>query len=168
MYGVTFLDDGSAVLSGDGNRSVCLGEEARTIIKSLNEFYDVYTDEYITEWNERLKLEEDMVESRQREKKETRRPKASVYVMKDNANGRYKIGRSVNPTVRESTLQSEKPDITLLFHYLCDISVEDELHTKYTDKRIRGEWFELDDKDVEDIQTYLMEVEYTIDLCSSM
>jgi len=52
-----------------------------------------------------------------------------TYLMIDEQNNYYKIGRSNNPNYRESTLQSEKPLIKLLM--TCNIDIENELHLKF-------------------------------------
>ena len=72
-----------------------------------------------------------------------------TYLMKDSNTGYTKIGKAVDPKFRERTLQSEKPTISLFA--VSDSLVEDELHRKYESKRIRGEWFKLEEKDVEEI-----------------
>jgi hypothetical protein len=77
-----------------------------------------------------------------------------VYVMIDKNTGYYKIGRSSNPLKREKTLQSEKPTIELLFHHDARISNEKELHDMFSDKRVRGEWFDLNGSDLSIIRNY--------------
>ena len=72
-----------------------------------------------------------------------------TYLMKDSNTGLIKIGKAIDPKFRERTLQSEKPTISLFA--ICDNLVEDELHKKYNDKRIRGEWFKLSEDEVSDI-----------------
>jgi len=79
-----------------------------------------------------------------------------VYLMHDTTNGYYKIGISNKPYYREKTLQSEKPTIELIASKKFPVrkiaeSIEKSLHSVYDDKRLRGEWFELDEKDVEHI-----------------
>tara|TARA_R110000782_G_scaffold68732_1_gene138369 strand:+ start:189 stop:776 length:588 start_codon:yes stop_codon:yes gene_type:complete len=64
-----------------------------------------------------------------------------TYLIKDNINGLYKIGYSINPKQREKTLQSEKPDIKIVKIWNKDI--EKQLHKSYKEHRIRGEWFKL-------------------------
>lgn len=73
-----------------------------------------------------------------------------VYIMIDEANSFYKIGRARNPKTRERTLQSEKPTIEMLFNFHCTDakSTEKVLHDKFKEKRVRGEWFKLDENDV--------------------
>jgi transcriptional regulator with XRE-family HTH domain len=65
-----------------------------------------------------------------------------TYLMINNK-GHVKIGKSHNPKVRESTLQSEQPCVKLFAISYSD--VESELHFKYSKNRIRGEWFDLSD-----------------------
>lgn len=79
-----------------------------------------------------------------------------VYLMHDTTNDYYKIGISIKPEYREKTLQSDKPTIELI----CSKeypdrgiakSIENALHNNYKVKHIRGEWFELNSSDVENI-----------------
>ena len=72
-----------------------------------------------------------------------------TYLMTDKNTGFTKIGSSITPPLRERTLQSEKPTISLV--KVCDLLVEKELHIIYKDKNIRGEWFCLSKKDIEHI-----------------
>lgn len=65
--------------------------------------------------------------------------KKLTYIMHDSATGLFKIGRSSNPSVREKTLQSEKPTIDLVSVF--DMDIEAQLHEEYKDYRVRGEWF---------------------------
>jgi hypothetical protein len=79
-----------------------------------------------------------------------------VYLMHDTTNGYYKIGISNKPYYREKTLQSEKPTIELIASKKFPVrkiaeSIEKSLHCVYDGKRLRGEWFELDEIDVEHI-----------------
>ena len=79
-----------------------------------------------------------------------------VYLMHDTTNGFYKIGISNKPEYRERTLQSEKPTIELIRakqYPSRDIAeaIESSLHKVFSSKRIRGEWFSLDEKDVDKI-----------------
>ena len=76
-----------------------------------------------------------------------------VYLMLDTSNGYYKIGVSNKPNYREKTLQSEKPTIEMIASKKYPVrkiaeSFEKSLHSTYSDKRVRGEWFELDEIDV--------------------
>tara|TARA_Y100000817_G_scaffold107864_2_gene84451 strand:+ start:864 stop:1334 length:471 start_codon:yes stop_codon:yes gene_type:complete len=77
-----------------------------------------------------------------------------VYLMQDTTNNFYKIGRSKKPRYRERTLQAEKPTIELLLCFVGCCEDEKYLHDHFKEKRIRGEWFNLDDDDVEFFKQY--------------
>lgn len=49
----------------------------------------------------------------ERKKQEERKAKQQTYLMKDENTGYVKIGVSINPQLRERTLQSQKPTISL-------------------------------------------------------
>lgn len=75
-----------------------------------------------------------------------------TYLIRDTFRGYYKIGKSKDPKVREGTLQAEVPTIELL--YVIQDDIELYLHRKFNSKRIRGEWFELSEADVNYIKSY--------------
>jgi len=92
--------------------------------------------------------------------KETSTEYCFVYLMYDTSNGFYKIGISNTPEYRERTLQSEKPTIELIKSKKFPVrkiaeSIEKALHETYSEKRLRGEWFELNKDDVEHIKQTL-------------
>ena len=83
-----------------------------------------------------------------------------VYLMMDTTNNFHKIGISNHPRYREHTLQSDKPTIELLCakeypSRAIAEAIESALHNVYANKRIRGEWFNLDVSDVENIKQTL-------------
>jgi hypothetical protein len=79
--------------------------------------------------------------------------KGFVYLMRNNRNGYHKIGASKKPAVRERTLQSEDPDISLLVakEFPDMFKRERELHREFKEKRLRGEWFDLADEEIETV-----------------
>ena len=82
----------------------------------------------------------------------------NVYLMSNNHTGRTKIGMTKNePKFRESTLQSEDPDVELNFHrrVLVMRDTEKYLHDRFADKRYRGEWFDLSDEEVEEAKSLI-------------
>ena len=79
----------------------------------------------------------------------TRNPKLCfVYLMRNGRNGLVKIGRSKTPALRESTLQSEEPEISMLFFFSGSDEIERSLHDRYALLRVRGEWFRLSESQV--------------------
>lgn len=118
-------------------------------IKFDFESYKKYILEYITQFafifNEKKSLS-DLGKSM---KLKLDKKKRKTYLMVDKKTGHFKIGYSKNPDAREKTLQSEKPDIKLLI--TCNENIEKELHKKYSDKRVRGEWFNLTEENLTEI-----------------
>ena len=109
---------------------------------------------------ERLRAESSAREARQRDARETEALQRSkydcfVYLMEDQRNNSFKIGRSKTPGKRERTLQSEVPQIVMRFSIPAEEQTESELHFKYEPKRIRGEWFSLNAEDVVSIVCFL-------------
>jgi hypothetical protein len=129
-------------------------EEAEKIIEVCKNYLSHIEDEQIKSYNRQL------LTLRQNEpyiypkEKVARRP-TFVYLMHNNRNGLYKIGKSNNPTVREATLQSQEPEIELIFSHESSHQAERELHQIFNDKRVRGEWFKLLRTDLEFIKNYL-------------
>lgn len=74
-----------------------------------------------------------------------------TYLIKDTSNNYIKIGRSIDYLKRYNVLSSINLNIKILF--IINADVEAELHKKYSDKRIHGEWFNLTDKDINNIKT---------------
>lgn len=75
--------------------------------------------------------------------------KFKTYLMSDSNTGLTKIGKAINPKIRERTLQSEKPTIVLFA--ICNDNIEYELQYEYDHVRIRGEWFDLRQKHIDEI-----------------
>jgi len=70
-------------------------------------------------------------------------------------NGLVKIGRSINPSHREKTLQGEDPKTFILNAWKADISIEKKLQQRFDDRRIRGEWFDLTIKNILEIKDFM-------------
>lgn len=78
----------------------------------------------------------------------------TAYLVIDEMLGAYKIGRSSNPSTRETTLLADKPSLRMIGAWKGVKTDESELHRKFKTKRIRGEWFNLTVEDVEEIKRY--------------
>jgi hypothetical protein len=92
-------------------------------------------------------------------------PKASsgyIYIIK--MEKYYKIGLSRSIAVRLNSFKSlpEKIEILALEQVVDDRSVESELHKMFVKKRTNGEWFILDEDEIQSAITYLQsrKVEY--------
>ncbi len=89
---------------------------------------------------------------------QTKKDKAKpgyVYLLQAES-GAYKIGRTQDPANRIKTFGIQLP---FEVDFICVIQtpdmaeLESRLHTKFADKQIRGEWFELNEDDVEYIKS---------------
>lgn len=78
-----------------------------------------------------------------------------VYVMINKRNGLRKIGVSAAPRFREKTLQSEEPEIEIESTFVGGLKEEEKLHKHFKKQRVRGEWFNLAQSDVEKISTLM-------------
>jgi len=78
-----------------------------------------------------------------------------VYLVKGNDS--YKIGRSVNFELREHYLMTKLPFAVEVIHTIKttdSVSVERFWHDRFSERRIRGEWFELGEKEVAEFKAY--------------
>lgn len=78
--------------------------------------------------------------------------KQFTYLMKNVRDGQYKIGESNYPKFREKTLMSQEPVVEIYACFKSKKCNEKVLHKQFANKRGRGEWFILDDNDLEYIK----------------
>lgn len=84
-----------------------------------------------------------------------------MYLIRDVDTGLYKIGRSDDPAkrlmtlIRQDTKQPTPNNYELIESWLCPVDKEAQWHAFFMEKRRRGEWFELDDEDIAEIETSL-------------
>lgn len=81
--------------------------------------------------------------------------KTFIYLMRDNATGHIKIGTSKNPKFREKTLLAQVPKIELIFSCYGTFNVEKVTHEKFSQFRMRGEWFDLSDGQIEEVKNFI-------------
>ena len=152
-------EEGIAISTGDN--ICCLDRNDTTgITQELS--YEVFQD-FIKEFHKKVIeniSEEKQPSSTKEDLKVKEKDSCYVYLMIDTTNNFHKIGISNHPRYREHTLQSDKPTIELLCakEYPSRIiaeSIESALHKAYANKRIRGEWFNLDASDIENIKQTL-------------
>ena len=84
-----------------------------------------------------------------------------VYVIHETFTGYHKIGKSLNPFKRLEELKAEKTllpvafDFKLIEAWRGTFADETRLHSHFKAKRKRGEWFDLDENDLDYIaRTY--------------
>lgn len=100
------------------------------------------------------------IKTEQKDENDKQNQPCYVYLMIDTVNNFHKIGISNKPKYREHTLQSDKPSIELLYakkypSRLIAEGIEKGLHKAFEAKRIRGEWFDLDEHEIQTIKETL-------------
>lgn len=81
-----------------------------------------------------------------------------IYLIRDRLTGLTKIGRSNNPENRlkqlkkQDTLMPVANDFFIIDTWEDYAFTEQMLHNKYQEKRVRGEWFNLSNFDIKEIQ----------------
>jgi Meiotically up-regulated gene 113 len=83
--------------------------------------------------------------------KQLKRGEEFVYIMLNPRTDLVKIGRSKDPNYREKTLQGQEPEIILVSFWKAPSAIEKKLHIEFSEKRQRGEWFDLTFKDLKKI-----------------
>ena len=122
------------------------------IIKKGDEWIGEENNKLRKEWEKDLEKHNKLINKLgQKEEKE-----GYVYLIK--SKNRYKIGRGKTKK-RGGTIVTESPfETELLFQIRVNnyIEMEKELHERYSLKRKKGEWFELNKIDIEIIKKYLV------------
>lgn len=79
----------------------------------------------------------------------------SVYFIKNERTGSYKIGHSISPECRLQELQTANEDNLILDCAIYNVGVytERNLHARWKDLRIRGEWYQPNEDMLEFIAT---------------
>ena len=133
--------------SYDGNADMLLKEYIKLFLKIMSEELD---------WEPVSKDAQEILNAISESKVADSEKGCFVYLMLDKNTGFYKIGISNDPQYRERTLQSEKPTIEMICNKcyptrVIAVAIESALHNAFSDKRVRGEWFALNETEVEQI-----------------
>ncbi|MGA3283856.1 MAG: GIY-YIG nuclease family protein [Verrucomicrobiota bacterium] len=83
------------------------------------------------------------------------RPKEYIYLTKSDFG--YKIGRTTNPDKRPLSVAGNMPiklTVITVIEVPDSIEAERRIHGQFAEKRLRGEWFSLDEHDVGLIKGY--------------
>jgi hypothetical protein len=85
---------------------------------------------------------------------------AYIYLLHDPANNVYKIGKAKNVKSRFGSIKTGNINVELITNTSIAVNQkhEDELHRMFKDKRIGGEWFDLDETDIKNVKYYLEEI----------
>jgi len=128
------------------------------VMKSKGNYKDGVVNGRYIQWNEdgvieyRIGHQNNPTEDKKNKKA---KKNGNVYLMKNIRNGYTKIGFTTkHPTFRERTLQSQEPEVELLNYWKGNMQDEEDLHNQFDEKRERGEWFNLNEDDIQEIYDY--------------
>ena len=94
--------------------------------------------------------------------KKTNKHKGVVYLLKIKDKQQYKIGVSTQFKKRYDKLSTLMPFKLITINKIKSDNIyrlEQKLHNKFEDKRVKGEWFELSSKDVKYIKSIEDDIE---------
>ncbi len=129
-------------------------KDALILKEILEKYLSKYSDNEIADINKKMRLER-ISNSKQPRRREKKSNNCNIYIIKNHRNGYTKIGFTTkNAKFREATLQSQEPEVELIGEWTGNILDEEILHNLFKDKRVRGEWFELSDKNIKEIHEY--------------
>jgi hypothetical protein len=143
----TYYESSKSTIHEKLDNGLLLKELAKTYSDTINEEIENYSPLVNREFVDKLPMALESI--------------CYVYLMIDTTNGYHKIGISNSPDYREKTLQSEKPSVELLaskkfINRRMAQSFEKALHDTYLNKRVRGEWFNLSQIEIDELR-------YTLD-----
>jgi hypothetical protein len=151
------------VFIGNSGQYLIDREHVEEVMKYCQQCLEHIDNEYVKSYNEALykhrTREREMQAKKLRKEKRQQQGLTNIYLMLNKRNGLVKIGKAKDPQSRERTLQSEEPEIEMIFCIQAPPKIEIILHDRYSAQRVRGEWFKLSEKDIKQIKQAL-EVNY--------
>ena len=147
------LDSSKQQITGIADNEWYQGNNFHKVVCSLAQEYVEAVEKHIDDYKP---LENKI----QKEEHLSKNEECFVYLMIDTTNNFHKIGISNSPQYRERTLQSDKPTIELICSKKFPSrriaeTIEKALHSTFGEKRLRGEWFELGEDEIEEIKETL-------------
>jgi hypothetical protein len=125
-------------------------QQWRQVADLVTEWYDSTPDETIELHNDRWQTWQDLKPPLPQPQAKHRRKDGWIYVLE--GGGYYKIGQAVSIDSRIAQFAPKLPFRTHLVHSfkVADMDQwEQQLHSQFADKRTNGEWFNLDEDDLE-------------------
>lgn len=152
-YLINYCEDGYYLT--DGNGLMLYSDELLDIGKNLIKFAKLHNNQEIERYNNKRKKEfYNQIISWVKTPKE--KPKGYIYIME--CGGKYKIGLSKDVERRKKELDKRPFAVNIVYKspLIEDIyEIEKELHYRFENKKINGEWFNIDNNDIEFIKDYL-------------
>lgn len=154
VYMLRDTEEGSLVLT-DQSRKIPSREEWELMKIIIDDFYGMANDQDIKNHNDEMVISP-VTQSQPKEKKKHKYSKGFVYFIKAD-NGLIKIGKTKDLNKRLDHFTAKLPYRLDLIHSIKTDDtqeLEEYFHNKFSKKRKRGEWFELDDKDIREVKNF--------------
>lgn len=148
-------DPAGKIYLGTSGNYLVNPQEAERLIEVCKAYLSHIKDDAVASFNDYLyekRISHQCTESKRITRKI--RNETSIYLIRNNRNGYYKIGRSNNAEFRERTLQAEEPEIEMIHSFNGTVKNEKDLHVHFKEKHVRGEWFRLNDFDVNYVKSF--------------
>lgn len=75
-----------------------------------------------------------------------------TYIMRTNVSPYFKIGKSIDVQKRKGQIKGSVSFIDMQVEHTFDIDIESELHAIYAEYRVKGEWFNLSQEQIDEIK----------------
>ncbi len=148
--------EADALFLTDREGFVLTAEEFEGMVQELRKFYACVPDEMVRAHNRarwtKIYDPPPQVKSSPRPTHQRKPQRGFVYLIE--GGGHYKIGKAIDPRKRSEQLTIQLPYPVNLLHVVesDDYSrLERKLHQRFAPQRENGEWFDLEDSDVEHI-----------------
>ena len=159
------IKDLSSLLKSNSSQPILtIGELSKRYSKDLLKLQNLYRENFELEKkypeiiNPNLKEFQEWLKWRNTELNTQERKDQDGYIYLLKSQNAYKIGRSQSIEKRIYTIQNTTPfKIKLIFKKKVRdcFQMERKLHLKFKEKRIKGEWFQLNKEDIEEIKEML-------------
>lgn len=155
----SFVEDeeSGGIYGVDANGFLLTREELKNLYQKLNIFFDYVGDDEVDKYNKdkMFRIENRITTSKVRQQINK---SGWIYIIGDN-NGLFKIGMTKRkPDERINEFSPKLPFETQLIYSektndAC--LLEEKLHEKFSEKRVRGEWFKLTERELEDAISFV-------------
>jgi hypothetical protein len=150
-------DAGLKLVGNDG--TIMTHAEWEYAKAQVDAFYKATKPEVIEAHNQKVqeRLQREWEEWKHPPKKEPEQRPGYIYLAHDTATNAYKIGYSQDPVKRVKGLNVSTPNLSieLIHHFPADemAHAEAKLHKAFSEQRIGGEWFTLDQNQIDWIKS---------------
>lgn len=152
MQQIHYDEKSGGVRMDDQGNFLTTREELQEIYDLGMKFFDYYGDETIDEYNCNRRREVDEHHNRPTKTKSNKKNYPGWIYLLRGENGLYKIGMTKRtPDQRLAEFSPKLPFDSLLVDTIESqdaVRLELEIHERFADKRVRGEWFALNQEDL--------------------